>query len=58
MSELDKARELEKTQDEFIELLKCQLMDISMMSKIELGDDVIVEYNFLQDKIKQLKQNK
>jgi hypothetical protein len=50
--------ELEKTQEEFIELLKCQLMDISMMSKIELGDDVIIEYSFLQDKIKQLKQNK
>lgn len=47
--------ELEKIQDEFIHSLVCQLMDISMMSKIELGDDVIVEYNHLQDKIKELK---
>lgn len=36
------------TQQELINVLESQVMDLSMMSKIELGDDVI-------DKIKQLK---
>jgi hypothetical protein len=49
--------ELEETQDELIELLRNQVIDLTMMSKIELGDDVIEELCRLQSKIKQLKQN-
>ncbi len=33
--------QLEKKQEELIELLKFQAIDLSMMSKIEFGDDVI-----------------
>ena len=40
--------EIIETQKELIELLYSQVIDLSMMSKIELGDDVI-------DKIKRLK---
>ena len=32
-----------KAQRELIELLENQIMDLIMMSKIELGDDVILE---------------
>jgi hypothetical protein len=35
--------QLERKQEELIDLLNGQLQDISMMSKIELGDDVIRE---------------
>lgn len=38
----------EQAKDELIKVLEGQVMDLSMMSKIELGDDVIV-------KIKKLK---
>jgi hypothetical protein len=38
-----------KVQQDLINVLESQLIDLSMMSKIELGDDVIVE-------IKRLKQ--
>jgi hypothetical protein len=39
----------EKAKDDLILLLESQVIDLSMMSKIELGDDVIAE-------IKRLKQ--
>lgn len=32
-----------KTQQELIDLLYSQVIDLTMMSKIELGDDVIAE---------------
>lgn len=35
--------EIIKTQQELIDLYEGQVMDLSMMSKIELGDDVIEE---------------
>ena len=35
--------EIIKTQQELIDVLHSQVMDLSMMSKIELGDDVIAE---------------
>ena len=41
--------EIIKTQQELIDLLYTQVIDLSMMSKIELGDDVI-------DAIKRLKE--
>ena len=41
--------EIIKTQQELIDLYEGQVADLSMMSKIELGDDVI-------DEIKRLKK--
>lgn len=37
-----------KTQQELIDLLYSQVVDLSMMSKIELGDDVIEEIKRLK----------
>ena len=41
----------EEAKDELIKILYSQVMDLSMMSKIELGDDVIAEIKRLQDLI-------
>ena len=41
-------QEIIKTQQELIDLLSSQVVDLSMMSKIELGDDVIEEINRLK----------
>jgi hypothetical protein len=49
--------QLEQKQDEFINLLKTQAIDLSMMSKIEFGDDVIEKWNQLNKEISDLKQN-
>ena len=49
--------QLEKKQEELIELLKFQAIDLSMMSKIEFGDDVIEKWNRLNKEISELKQN-
>ena len=49
--------QLEKKQEELIELLKFQAIDLSMMSKIEFGDDVIEEWNRLSKEISELKKN-
>ena len=46
---------LEQVQEELIDLLFGQVADLTMMSKIELGDDVIFQIRILQDKIKSLK---
>ena len=35
---------LEQKQDELIKLLSAQAIDLSMMSKIEFGDDVVEEW--------------
>ena len=40
------------TQQELINVLESQVMDLSMMSKIELGDDVIAEIRRLNEIIK------
>ena len=37
-----------KVQQELIQLLENQIMDLVMMSKIELGDDVIAEIKRLK----------
>jgi hypothetical protein len=37
------------TQQQLIKLLYSQVVDLTMMSKIELGDDVIAEIKRLQD---------
>jgi hypothetical protein len=46
---------LEQKQNELIQLLYGQVIDLSMMSKIELGDDVIFKYRELTDEIEHLK---
>jgi len=38
----------EEAKDQLIELLYIQVVDLSLMSKIELGDDVIVEIKRLK----------
>lgn len=48
---------LEQKQEELIQLLFGQMIDLSMMSKIELGDDVILKYRELTDEIEHLKQS-
>ena len=45
-------QEIIKIQQELINLLESQVVDISIMSKIELGDDVIVEINRLKGLLK------
>jgi hypothetical protein len=40
--------EIIKTQRELIDVLYSQVVDLSMMSKIELGDDVIAEIKRLK----------
>ena len=46
---------LEQKQQELIDLLTGQAVDLSMMSKIEFGDDVIEKWNRLNQEIAQLK---
>lgn len=45
-----------ETQRELIKVLETQVIDLSMMSKIELGDDVIAEINRLRFLITQLEE--
>jgi len=45
-----------KIQQQLIDLLYSQVIDLSMMSKIELGDDVIAEINRLQNLIEAMKK--
>lgn len=49
--------ELEQKQAELIELLRGQVADLSMMSKIELGDDVVNEWFKLNQEINNIKNN-
>jgi predicted HAD superfamily Cof-like phosphohydrolase len=48
---------LEQKQEELIELLKGQAIDLSLMSKIEFGDDVAKEWNRLIQEISDIKEN-
>ena len=47
--ELMKNMNKEQAKDELIELLTNQVMDLTMMSKIEFGDDVIAEIKRLKN---------
>tara|TARA_R110000868_G_scaffold346934_2_gene608040 strand:+ start:1082 stop:1231 length:150 start_codon:yes stop_codon:yes gene_type:complete len=47
--------QLEEAQQELIDLLTSQVVDLTMMSKIELGDDVIAEIKRIREKIKKIK---
>jgi hypothetical protein len=44
----------EEAKDELIKVLESQVIDLSMMSKIELGDDVIAEVKRLKQIINEL----
>ena len=46
---------VEQKQDELLELLHSQIIDLVMMSKIELGDDVIEEISIRKNEIRDLK---
>ena len=48
---------LEQKQAELITLLASQVVDLSLMSKIELGDDVVKEWSRLNIEISNLKEN-
>jgi predicted HAD superfamily Cof-like phosphohydrolase len=48
---------LEQKQEELIVLLKTQVINLSMMSKIEFGDDVINEWNRISNEIQDIKEN-
>jgi hypothetical protein len=45
---------LEQKQQEYIKFLRNQVIDLSMMSKIELGDDIMLEALKLQSQIEDL----
>ena len=45
--------EIIKTQQELIDVLYSQVIDLSMMSHIELGDDVIAEIKRLKSLLKE-----
>jgi hypothetical protein len=48
---------LEQKQSELINLLTCQVVDLSMMSKIELGNDVTEEWRRLNQEISNINEN-
>ena len=48
---------LEKTQSQLIELLLNQVISLSMMSKIELGNDVLEELNKLNRELSEIKES-
>ena len=54
-NEITILKEIISAQKELIKLLKSQIGDLTMMSKIELGDDVIEEIKRLQEIINQNK---
>ena len=47
--------QIEQLQQQLIDVLMSQVVDLSMMSKIEIGDDVIAEVHRLKDEIAKLK---
>lgn len=49
--------ELIKLQQELISLYESQIMDLTLISKIELVDDVIEEIKRIKTEIKELSQN-
>ena len=49
---MKKAALIVETQRQLIEVLESQVVDLTMMSKIELGDDVIAEIKRLKNILK------
>lgn len=54
---IKKATVIVETQRELIDVLYSQVIDLTMMSKIELGDDVIAEIKRLKTKLKEHESN-
>ena len=54
---INKAALTIETQRELIDVLYSQVVDLTMMSKIELGDDVIAEIQRLKTKLKEYESN-
>lgn len=54
---MKKATAIVETQRELIDVLYSQVIDLTMMSKIELGDDVIAEIKRLKTKLKEHESN-
>jgi hypothetical protein len=54
-NEITVLKEIISAQKELITLLKSQIEDLTMMSKIELGDDVIEEIKRLKEILNQNK---
>lgn len=52
--ELDEDKNLIQLQQQLIELLMNQIVDLTLMSKIELGDDVIAEIRRLKSEIRDI----
>jgi hypothetical protein len=50
---MKRASVIVETQRELIDVLYSQVIDLTMMSKIELGDDVIAEIQRLKAKLKE-----
>ena len=48
--------QIEQLQQQLIDVLTNQVVDLSMMSKIELGDDVIAEIKRLKAEIEKAKR--
>lgn len=53
---LDRLNRKIELQDELIQVLTNQVMDLTIMSKIELGDDVIAEIRRIKDSLKENEQ--
>lgn len=51
---MQSSADLIETQRELIDVLYTQMIDLSLMSKIELGDDVIAEIRRLKEKISKI----
>jgi hypothetical protein len=52
---MENIQKLINAQDELIKVLKYQVIDLTLMSKIELGDDVTEKINSLQTEIAETK---
>jgi hypothetical protein len=48
---IEELKQIIETQKELINLLEGQVVDLTMMSKIELGDDVLEEIKLLKSKL-------
>ncbi len=48
---IEELKQIIETQKTLIDLLYSQVVDLTMMSKIELGDDVIEEIKLLKSKL-------
>jgi len=48
---IEELKQIIETQNTLIDLLYSQVVDLTMMSKIELGDDVIEEIKMLKSKL-------